>query len=406
MRDLQSPAPNPPSDIPYPESIAFVAPRFPEGSTVGGAETLLKALASRLTANGHKVSFLTTCARNHFTWANEVEPGTREIDGVNVTFFPVDSDRDIDLFLSIQESICRRRDISEEEELIWLRNNVNSRALCDHLRQNSGQYDRIIVGPYLFGLSYFAAAVVPSKTILVPCLHDEPFAYLQSFGKMFKSASAIMFNSAAEQALASRIYGIESVQASVVGMGMEPFAVDKTACAKKLGLDAPYIIYSGRREELKGTPLMLDYLAAFRSRTGRDLKLVLTGTGDYELPASLRGHVVDMGFVSEKEKHDAMAGALSFCHPSVNESFGIVILESWLADRPVLVHGCSNVLKDHCEQSNGGLWFSVYPEFEEELCFLMDNPEHSAAMGKAGREYVIREYGWEAIDRKLLAALS
>ena len=40
-----------------------------------------------------------------------------------------------------------------------------------------------------------------------------------------------------------------------------------------------------------------------------------------------------------------MAGALAFCHPSVNESFGIVLLESWLARTPALVHAGSDVLQ-------------------------------------------------------------
>ena len=100
-----------------------------------------------------------------------------------------------------------------------------------------------------------------------------------------------------------------------------------------------------------------------------------------------------------------MAGALAFCHPSVNESFGIVLLESWLARTPALVHEKSHVLKYQCIKSNAGMWFKTYPEFEEELILLLTNRELRAAMGNCGREYVLREYSWKSIDVKLLESL-
>ncbi|MBM4150011.1 MAG: glycosyltransferase family 1 protein, partial [Lentisphaerae bacterium] len=72
-----------------PLRLAFVSPRFPVGATVGGAETLLAALARRAALLGHQVDFLTTCARDHFTWKNEHPAGERAIDGMTVRFFPV-----------------------------------------------------------------------------------------------------------------------------------------------------------------------------------------------------------------------------------------------------------------------------------------------------------------------------
>ena len=74
--------------------IAFVCPRFDEQGTVGGAENLLRELALRTSAGGREVHFLTTCARNHFTWANEKPAGVREFEGMTVHQFRVDEDRD------------------------------------------------------------------------------------------------------------------------------------------------------------------------------------------------------------------------------------------------------------------------------------------------------------------------
>lgn len=385
--------------------IAFVCPRFAEGDTVGGAETLLRNLAEHAASAGRKVSFLTTCARNHFTWQNEVPAGQRRIGDLDVHFFPVDENRDVDAFLRVQEIISRKGHYTSADEMTWLCNSVNSSALCRYLRDHGSDYDRVVMGPYLFGLIYFAGRIHPDKTLLVPCLHDEGFAYVSEFQRMFQNVRGIMFNSEPERDLACRLYGLSDRQCAVVGMGMAPFDVSASAFAQRHGLSSPYIIYSGRREPAKGIPLLLDYMNVFRKRTGEDVKLVFTGTGMLEAPSEMMPHIFDAGFVSEQEKHEAMAGAIAFCHPSINESLSIVILESWIARTPALVHAKCEVTRYHCRRSNGGFWFMVYPEFEEELVTLLQHEDLRKAMGESGRAYVLREYAWPAIERKLLNAL-
>ena len=81
-----------------------------------------------------------------------------------------------------------------------------------------------------------------------------------------------------------------------------------------------------------------------------------------------------------------MAGALAFVHPSTFESFGIVLLESFLAGTPALVHARSEVLRWQCRRSGGGLWFRHYPDFEEELLLLLNNENLRKRMGAAGKK--------------------
>ncbi|MFH0908275.1 MAG: glycosyltransferase family 4 protein [bacterium] len=385
------------------QRIAFVCPRFAEGATVGGAETLIKNLALRAAGAGRSVSLLTTCAQNHFTWENSVPPGHRKFGPLDVHFFPVDADRDIGTFLRVQEAINKRLPLTADDEHAWIRNSVNSSALCEHLNRET--YDRIVIGPYLFGLTYFASAIKPSKTLLVPCLHDEAFAYLGIMKELFGRVAGFLFNTEPERDLAKRLYQVPDATCSVVGMGLDAFDADPRAFAAKHKLAGPYVMYSGRREPLKGTTLLTEYLHAFRERTGRDVKLVFTGSGQIDAPEDLRPHIIDLGFVSEQDKHEAMAGAAVFIHPSVNESLGIVLLEAWLAGTPALVHAKGEVLSWQCRRSGGGLWFKRYPEFEEELLLLLDNENLRRAMGAAGRDYVKREYSWESVEKRMLAAL-
>lgn len=385
--------------------IAFIAPRYSEKGTIGGAETLLKALAERCAAAGREVHFLTTCASDHFSWKNDRPPGEKVINGVRVHFFPVNEDRDVATFLGVQAAIDKGVRVSADEERAWITNSVNSRALMDHLAAHADGYDRLVAGPYLFGITWSAATRYPGKMILVPCLHDEVFAYLGIMKKMFLSVRGFMFNTHPEQALAERLYGIDPAKASVVGMGLDPFDSDPRATAAKLGINAPYVIYSGRREPLKGTPLLCEYLHVFRERTGKHVHVVFTGSGQIDAPEALRPYIHDLGFVSEREKHDAMAGAVAFIHPSVNESLGIVLLEAWLAGTPGLVHACSAVLKDQVRRANGGLWFKHYPQFEAALLKLLEDEPLRRALAESGRAYVRREYDWSAVERRMLDAL-
>jgi glycosyltransferase involved in cell wall biosynthesis len=385
--------------------VAFVCPRFAEGATVGGAETLLKALALRCVRAGLKVDFLTTCATNHFTWENTVAPGAREVDGMTVRFFPVDADRDVGTFLRVQDAMGKGIRVSDEDERAWIAASVNSRALIEHLRTAGAAYDRILMGPYLFGVVFFASQVHPDRTLLVPCLHDEAFAYLGIMREMFGRARGYLFNTAPERDLARRLYDVPEAKCAVVGLGLDPFEADPAAFARRRGLTAPYVIYSGRRETLKGTPVLTNYLAAFRARTGRDLKAVFTGSGPIEAPDELLPHLLDVGFVSEEEKREAMAGAVAFVHPSVNESLGIVLLEAWLARTPCLVHAKGEVLRDQALRAGGGLWFRSYPEFEAELSMLMDQPDLRRRLGESGRAFVLREYAWPAVEKRMLEAM-
>ncbi|MDA0322615.1 MAG: glycosyltransferase family 4 protein [Verrucomicrobia bacterium] len=387
------------------EHIAFICPRFAEGGTVGGAETLLRAQADHAAQAGRKVSFLTTCAKNHFTWENELPAGTRKIDDLDVTFFPVDQDRDIEAFLKTQNAISRGWSYSRDDEQVWLKNSVNSRALIEHLKEKGDQYDRIILGPYLFGLVYFAAMLDPQRTVLVPCLHDEAFAYTQSIAEMFCAAGTLMFNTRAEQDLACRLYEIAPEKCHVVGMGLDSFPSNPTATARAHGIETPYILYSGRREPLKGTPLLIEYFATFRERTAKGLHLVFTGSGPIDLSSQVEPFVTDLGFVTEQEKRDAMAGAACFCQPSVNESLSIVILEAWLAGTPCLVHARSDVMREQCRRSNGGLWFANYPEFEEALLLMLDNSKIRDALAQSGRHFVEEEYAWSTVEKRMLSAL-
>jgi glycosyltransferase involved in cell wall biosynthesis len=219
--------------------------------------------------------------------------------------------------------------------------------------------------------------------------------------EMFGAVRGCLFNSGPERDLAARICGLPAARGRVVGMGIEPFDADPAAFAARRGIDAPYVLYSGRREAAKGVPMLAEYVRVFRERTGRDVRLVMTGSGAVDP----HPFVIDAGMLPEAEKREAMAGARVFCHPSRLESLGIVLLESFMAGTPALVNEGSEVLHWQCRRSGAGLGFRHYPDFEAMLDRLLADEPLRARMGAQGRRFVQAEYSWPAVDARLFQAL-
>ncbi len=385
--------------------IAFVSPRLHERGSVGGAETLLWNMARDAAALGHEVVFLTTCALDHISWKNALPEGRADRDGIEVHRFRVDP-RDEGQLARFQIDITRGARLSPAQQLSWISNTANSSWLVEWLRAAAPSIDRVVAGPYLFGLTWNVCRALPDKTLLVPCFHDEGYARQGVLLDAYRKARGFLFNTDPERELAhSLMPGLSPRVESVVAMGIEPFEADKRAFAARTGIAAPYVIYSGRREDGKGTPVLVDFLDCFRRRTGRDVHLVMTGSGQVQIPPSLASAFHDLGFVSEQAKREAMAGAAAFVHPSLNESLSIVLLEAWLARTPALVHSRGRVLRWQCESSCGGLWFTDYPEFEEALLRLLDDAPLNAVLGAQGRRYVLERYSPAAVRARLAAAL-
>ncbi len=379
-----------------PETIAFVPLRYGD-EVVGGAETLTRSLAEELKRRGRPVEILTTCALDPFTWADHYPPGEEYIRGIKVTRFPVRGRmRTRRKVFKLDEKIYDGKKVSRKQQEYWIRNVTFSEGLYAYLEKHRQDYRCFIFTPYLFGTTYVGSSIVKDRALLIPCLHDEAYARIQIFREMMRSVKGILFNSEPEMELAKRIYGYD-LPGRVVGMGFDDLVSDGGRFRAKYGISGDMVLYCGRREEAKNTPLLLEYFCNYLSHTGRDLKLVMTGAGQVKIPHTFQRNILDLGFVSDRDKLDAYAAASLLCHPSVNESFSIMILEAWLAGTPCLVHADCEVTRYHAELSRGGLWFKDNPQFYECLELMLDDREAARAMGASGRSYVLENYSWDRV---------
>jgi glycosyltransferase involved in cell wall biosynthesis len=390
---------------PVTHRIAFVTPRYGDG-VVGGSEAVMAEAARGLAARGHHVEVLTTCAKNHFSWQNEFEPGSFEEAGMTIRRFQTVSTGRHLLTSELEMRIQRGAHLSSAEEVAWLNGRLRVPDLYFHLIAESTRYDAIVLSPYLFWTTIYGAQVAPDRAIMMPCLHDENYAWLGVVKEALSSVAGVWFLSEPEHQLGHRVSPGLPPHHFVVGAAVDiPASYDPDEFRVRHNLTRPFILYAGRREEGKGWNQLLVAYEAAVSSGGFPFDLVTTGVGPLNAPAAITARVIDLGFLATDEMPSAFAAAEAVVQPSTNESFSRVLMEAWLASTPVIANAGGEVVAWHCERSGGGLTYANDEEFLECLRFIAEAPASAAALATAGRAYVLSNYTWPLVLDRMEASL-
>jgi glycosyltransferase involved in cell wall biosynthesis len=382
--------------------VAFICPWY--GPDIpGGAEAEARRTVENLSQRGIQVEVWTTCVKDfEGDWADNVYPaGDSLINGVLVKRFPVIA-RNGELFATLNRRILSGEKLSGEEEDLFFQHMINSPRLYQHIR-NQGRSFILFFIPYLFSTTYYGARIHPDRSFIIPCLHDEGYARMELLGKLFHRVRGLIFHTQCERELGQSLFFLTKTQSHLFGEGIDTeIYSDPDRFRQKYEIKVPYLLYAGRRDAGKNTPLLINFFIHFKKRHPSNLKLVLIGNLPIQIPLEGQGDILDLGFVPKQDKYDAYGGAALFCQPSVMESFSIVIMESWLCGTPVLVNAHCPVTVEHCRNSQGGLFFKDYFEFEGCLQEILDNPLLSNEMAQKGRDYVLSHFHWDLICQKYI----
>lgn len=389
--------------------IAFVIPWYGDNIR-GGAETACNYLAHSLKNAGQSVEVLTTCVKeaSDDRGINTIKPGVYEESGITVRRFAVSEDRNVDVYNKSNLKIFKNENFSIEDEKNYFKEDINSPEMYKYIKENKGNYRVFIFIPYMYGITYNGSFECMEKSILIPCLHDESYAYMKVLKDKMNSFRGMIFNAKPEYELAKMLYNLDNNKCTVFGLGVDTDWKDSTEALsfkKKYNLNDDFILFAGRKDAgKKADELALFFIHYKEENPECRLKLVFLGGGELpvEIPENYKTEILDLGFVSVEDKRNAFAAATIFCNPSYYESFSIVIMESWVAKRPVIVSGHCAVTKDFCIETNGGLYYDNYEEFYYCVQYLLDNKEEADIMGKNGHQYVIDNFTHEKIADKYL----
>lgn len=377
--------------------VALVVQRYGEDVT-GGSESLARAVAERLTLV-HDVVVFTTCARDYVTWRNELPDGDEVRNGVLVRRFRVEEERDLAAFNAFAEPLYTRPCSDEEEAAFLRRQGPYVPRLVEELAAQKDRFAAVFFFTYLYYPTCEGLRVASDRAILVPTTHDEPPLRFRLYRDVFSRPRAFAFLTAPEEALVRQRFDLGQRPSVVAGVGVQvPSAPDVEGFRIRHEVERPYALYAGRIDAGKGCEEMLGFFEAYRRdhRGGVDLLLI----GTLAMPEPRAPGVRYLGYLDEREKHAAMAGARAVVCPSPYESLSIVLLEGLGLGTPALANARSAVLEDHCRRSNAGLWYGDAAEFAEALDLLATEDGLRDALGAHGRAYVAANYGWDAVIAK------
>jgi glycosyltransferase involved in cell wall biosynthesis len=414
--------------------LAFIVQRYgPE--ILGGAEYLCRLTAERM-AQRHDVEVLTTCARDYVTWKNEYAEGSDRIRGVTVRRFASTETRDIESFNRFSDWIYHNPH-TPEDELTWLRlQGPWCPALLEHVARHHQSYEVLIFVTYLYAPTVLGLRIAPERSILLPTAHDEPAIHLGLYKEMFGLPGGIAFLTDVERRFVTTHFPVRAIAEETVGCGVDLLSGERRERRSGSGaisdgplhdtdvstrsfedhqplpshitergavfrrrhrLHGPLVLYGGRIDPGKGCEELIEYFSAYVAQGG-DATLALMGLKLMKLPDE--PHIRFAGLLSERERLYALEAATVVVVPSPYESLSLLALEAFAVGTPVLANARSDVLVEHCVQSNGGLYYADGDEFVAALNLLLSDVRLRSAMGRNGREYVRRNYRWDVVLAK------
>lgn len=386
--------------------IAMVIPWFGK-DLKGGAEQHAWQIASRLTRRGEDVTVLTTCSKEFLSdWAeNFYQEGNYNEEGIKIKRFRVKSrqQKSFDIInakllgLPKKQLVPGVSPLTEEEEKIYLEENIYSEGLHSYITKNKSNYDLFIFLPYLFPNIIKGIDAIEQKAISIPCLHDECYAYLQNVQNNFYNAKRIVFLSDGEYDVANKIYG-----PVIIGKSNVLYAGVETKISSDIKYEK-FIVYLGRRDTGKNTHILIESFDKFIEETNSDLKLILAGIGGLPIQPKSE-NIVDLGLVSDDKKEELLSNCLALINPSENESFSRVIFEAWYAQKPVIVHQNCLATYNALKESNMAGFFAkdvdtfinVFRQIEKL------SVDEIKAMGELGFKYAHEVANWDKVIKQYI----
>jgi len=180
-----------------------------------------------------------------------------------------------------------------------------------------------------------------------------------------------------------------------------------------IDISRPYVIFVGRITRQKGVPVLLRaaaglvpaaqlVLCAGQPDTP-ELGAEVTGLVD-GLRASRSGLVWIPEMLPKREVIQLLTHATVFACPSVYEPLGIVNLEAMACGTAVVGSRTGGIPEVVADGKTGLLVPPGEPEpLAAALNALLRDPDRAAAMGRAGRQRAVAEFGWAAIAAQTAA---
>lgn len=238
--------------------------------------------------------------------------------------------------------------------------------------------------------------------------------WLQLFHKLAmpaaKRCSVIMTTTEYAKGRIAELTGIDRNKMAVIPLAPKTISEKKALTVipehVQSFIHKKYVLHVGVMEKRKNLPALIKAFALLLERTGDDLYLVLVGQGNGKIFSddsvqvqqaiahSGWGHkIICTGYLPDAEVDMVYQHASLYVFPSVNEGFGIPVLEAFKANIPVLVANNTSL-----PEVGGDAVLTFDPYDVEDICSKMQqvisNPETADLLITKGKERLLN-FSWE-----------
>jgi glycosyltransferase involved in cell wall biosynthesis len=270
------------------------------------------------------------------------------------------------------------------------------------LHAHAGEYDLILTHNPVFRPAQVAAragreAGVP--VVMVPHAHlDDDYYHFPDVLRSIVGASAVL---AAPQAACAflRQQGAPRVEYLPPGFDTTQTGTDADVAAfREVWRDPrPFVLVLGRKSPAKGYRAVI--AAVERLATEQAVAAVLIGPDD-DGEAVVSTHAGYLGPQPAQVVRGALRACVALVSMSSSESFGMVLLESWIAGRPVIASRRCAAFADLVEHGRNGL-MAGQEDLHDAIRSLLVAPDLADRLGQAGHQQAL-EFDHAVINRRFI----
>jgi glycosyltransferase involved in cell wall biosynthesis len=269
------------------------------------------------------------------------------------------------------------------------------RFIKDHI----AEYDLVIANNNIFRPAVYAMAEAKRQgvpSILIPHAHlDDDFYHFPDWLQSARDASLVL----AVPKAACDYLRDQGCHAEYLPAGcdtQETFSEEDAAAFKRIYPDErPFVLVLGRKAGAKGYQKVVEAVDQLNLQDIA-IRVVLIGPDDDGQPVT-SPHSTYLGRQPREIVRGALKSCLALCNMSSSESFGIVLLEAWLAGKPVIANKNCAAFHDMAIHLENALLVDS-KEIGSSINALLTKPELGSYLGKNGRRQT------EVFDWKLVSS--
>ncbi len=284
----------------------------------------------------------------------------------------------------------------------------NSKELEDWLDDRLPEYDMVLGHSIPFATSCIAARYAKKHGKILfqlPHFHaDDGFYHWKSYYNAMRSADAVFASPPGSISTFFSKIGTNTIEVPGGGIDPQEYVDVSTESFNNVCLlphDVPIILVLGRKAGAKNYQWVIDAVDGL-NKNGQCCQLVVIGRDEDGVAIS-----EDKAIYLGEQPRKVVLGALKSCRCLVNmsssESFGIVLLESWMLSRPVIVNSDCAAFMELIQDGENG-FAADKNNLKDKIKKIVSDADLADKLGQHGHQNMGAHFSWRGIAAKINSA--